>query len=690
MSLGRAAKISVIAVISVVVLAAAAIGYVLSIDLNQYKGEIQQAVLDATGRKLAIRGEIAVQLGLTPSVSISGVSFANAPWGSRPEMAKLDHLIVEIALPPLLQGELRVNRVVIRGVDIVLEADGKGKANWVFGPAAAKPEPADDAPPDAPDEEFTIPTVKLITVENVKLTYRDGSGAKPLVFTIEKLEGRANSAADPVTLALNGAFNGNGFSLDGSFGSIAALTSGDGWPVDVAIRAGGAKLKVKGGIGRPMQGQGVDLAFSAAGEDLSALSGLAGAQLPALGPYHVKGRLDQSGAAWRITGLEARLGNSGIEGQLVFEPKSPRPSVTVTLKSKLVDIADFRDKRRPAPSVAAAEEQETKPGDGRIFSDEKLPVGVLSALDAEVSLDVEKITADGLEISALTVRARLRGGQLKVSAFGLRVAGGGITGTAEIAAEGRAVRADLRLKITALDVGSLLRDLKITDLVHGAVDADVHLAGSGGSVRSLMAGLGGATSVIMGKGAIDSKYVNLIGADVLRTLAPWESGTKGTTVNCMVSRFKVKKGIATSETLLFDTDLVTVAGKGTIDLGAEKLDLTLVPRPKDASLISLAAPINVGGTLASPTVAPDTAAVAQKVAIGVLGGIINPLGILVPLVSAGSEDKNPCVAALKAQPQEAAPAAKKPEPKSAMESVGDAIKGVGESIGKGLKSLFGQ
>lgn len=692
-------RVSTIAKIVAVVVAvpiAAVIAFLLIFDLNAYKGDIQQAVQDATGRRLVIEGELELKLGRSPSIAVSGVRFANAPWGSRPDMVRLKSLSAEIELLPLFSGEVRFRRVVLSGADILLEADGNGRANWVFGSPAAEPKPAADDAGGA----VVIPGFNLVVIENARLTYRDGGGGKPLVFVIDRLEGSAKDVADPVKLVLDGAFNGNEFSLNGAFGAVARLVGGGGWPVDVVIRAGGAEIKVKGEIARPMTGEGIDLSIAAAGKDLSALSGLAGSPLPALGPYRISGRLNQNGEAWRLDGLAAGLGASSVTGRLEVKPGGARPSVHVTLAAELVDLADFRDKRAtgdgaaqaPAPAPAPAPDA----GDGRVFSAEPFPLEAFTAVDATASLRIDTIRSDEFEITGAAVEMALHNGVMEVRALRLGLAGGEIRGEAEIAAVGKEAQANLRLKLSNIDLHRLLRQLDITDIVQGKFDGDVQLSGRGASLRALMAALDGTVSVVMGKGAIDSRYVNLIGADLLRTLAPSASAQKGTTVNCLVSRFLVKNGIATSSALLFDTDLVTVGGKGTIDLGTEKLDLTLVPRPKDASLLSLAAPINVKGTLAAPTAALDTAAVAKKVAIGVVGSLINPLGLLVPLVSTGSDDKNPCVAALAARNTGAGDAAAAPEgaPEKAegspIKKIGDAIKGIGEGIGKGLKSLFGQ
>ena len=131
-------------------------------------------------------------------------------------------------------------------------------------------------------------------------------------------------------------------------------------------------------------------------------------------------------------------------------------------------------------------------------------------------------------------------------------------------------------------------------------------------------------------------YVDLLGADLLGTIAPWAKSIKDASVNCMASFFHVRRGIAINDGLLLDTSRVTVAGKGKIDFRTEKYDLRLMPRPKDPSLLSLAAPIVVKGRLDSPDLYPDELNVARNIAEMVAGGLINPFIVLVPLVSTGS------------------------------------------------------
>jgi AsmA family protein len=138
--------------------------------------------------------------------------------------------------------------------------------------------------------------------------------------------------------------------------------------------------------------------------------------------------------------------------------------------------------------------------------------------------------------------------------------------------------------------------------------------------------------------------------------------------------------------MLLDTAKVTVQGTGTIDLGSERIALVLTPQPKERSLISLATPIDVGGTLAAPSLSPDRLALAKGAAGAVIGNVIIPFGFLVPLISGGTGDENPCLAALaQAKANGAARPGAAAQPRQGESGIGGALQGVG----KGIRNLFG-
>ncbi|MDP7393255.1 MAG: AsmA family protein, partial [Alphaproteobacteria bacterium] len=69
----------------------------MNTDFNQYKGLIAEKVKEAIGQNLSIAGDIESELPFTPSLSVSGVRFENAEWGSKPDMLSVEKLSAQVA-----------------------------------------------------------------------------------------------------------------------------------------------------------------------------------------------------------------------------------------------------------------------------------------------------------------------------------------------------------------------------------------------------------------------------------------------------------------------------------------------------------------------------------------------------------------------------------------------------------------
>lgn len=106
------------------------------VDWNAYKPRVVEAVQKATGRQLAIDGDISLSLLPSPTLSVGGVRLANLPGASAPDMAKLKSLDVSVALMPLIGGNVQVTKVTLVDPVVLLEKLPDGRVNWQFVPGA--------------------------------------------------------------------------------------------------------------------------------------------------------------------------------------------------------------------------------------------------------------------------------------------------------------------------------------------------------------------------------------------------------------------------------------------------------------------------------------------------------------------------------------------------------------------------
>ncbi len=324
---------------------------------------------------------------------------------------------------------------------------------------------------------------------------------------------------------------------------------------------------------------------------------------------------------------------------------------------------------------------------GPIFSRDPLPLDQLNAANVDLALSVGKLTYGKVVLTNVKLPIKLQGGALNVpgsATYRGAVINFGVTGN------GGARSLGLDLRSSALDIGKLFADLDVTDLLTAKADIAARLSGRGASLHAIAASASGQTNVAVGQGTVNSKMFAIISNDLARAVIP--SGESGNTarLTCALSRFDFQGGVGTSKALAVETDSLITTGSGTVNLGTEQLDLVLKPKPKNASLASLAFPIRVSGQLASPSAGIDREGAAIGLATAAGGiALTGGVGALLPLMSTGSASSGTGGCATLA-----AKASENSGIVGGVRGAGEGVaKGVGgalEGVTKGIGGLFGK
>jgi uncharacterized protein involved in outer membrane biogenesis len=648
----------------VVAVVVAGIAILKSQDFNQYKGLIADKVKAATGRDLTLAGDVELVISWSPALAVNDVTFANASWGSRPELVKLKRLEAEVRLIPLLSGNVEVNRIVLKGADILLETNDKGQGNWVFStPAASSTATTTTTTTSSSGGPTALPVVHSIKIEDSQVLWTDGVTKQTKTIVIKSFTAKADSASSPIEIALDGSYNDNPITAKGTIGAVGALLANQAFPIDVTAEAGGAKIALKGAAAKPMTAEGIAAALSVEGNSLADLNAISGATLPPLGPYSLSGNLSNPSGVYKVEQLQLKMGSSSMTGDASVAMGGKKPNITANLAAAVIDLKDFGVK--PAEGGGAGSGTTSSSGaanDGRVFPADPLPFDGLGAADAAIHLTAQKFIKDPVTLENLALDMALQASKLTIKNFQSGLGGGEFAISAVI--DGAKTPAPVAIKINAkqVEVGTLLQTLSISDVLQGGkADLDLDVAGAGNSVREIMAGLNGNTNFTMGEGHINNRFAKILLSDLFQLIATGGSGDSSN-LNCFVSKFDIKKGLATSTGLVLDTNGASIVGSGDINLATEKLKLHLDPRAKQTNLANLAIPVNIGGTMANPSVTPDAAALAQGIAGAAVGAATtggDVLGALAGVTGSGgtgttttatattsSGGGNPCVVAL--------------------------------------------
>ena len=618
----------------IVLVIAAVIIILSSYDFNDLKPVISKAVYDATGRELVIASDIDLDIGLSPSLVLSDISFQNADWGTRKEMVKVGRFEIKVALLPLLKKNIEINRFIIKDPDILIETDKNGKANFEF--KTAEKAPATESKPAVTEPakgEIALPglTVNEFEIINGTLTYKDGKTGKAETVKLKNLKAGIQGLDKPFTIDLTGSYNDNQFDMSGTLGSINGINDpAIEWPVDIAVKAFGVNSSIKGSIKNPVEQQGIKLDFSVKIGSWDKLSGLAGQEIPIKDALSVSGNIsDPAPKSYQINSLKVLLGKNQIDGSIGMNLSGKVPFIDASLSSQEIDLKSLmpQDNASGKP-VEKTEQAPPAKENERIFPDDPLPLDSLKLVDGKFKIRFGKVITPQMVVNNLAIDSTMKNGTLSVKPLKAEMGGGSISLEMGLASKGEAADLGSVINIKELDLADMLAEAGSKYELEGKINADIDIKGNGNSVASIMAGLNGFSRIIMSEGKIDNKMIDKLGGEtsknVIRLLNPSIDQKQFTAIRCMVTRFDIRDGIADTTAFALDTSMMSVVGEGNVNLKNEKLNLSLAPSTKggvagyNLKLGELSQPFKLGGTLAKPSLVVDKEKTA--VSIGKLLG----------------------------------------------------------------------
>ncbi len=400
------------------------------IDLNDYKALIAEKAKEATGRDLAIDGDISLSLLPTPGVVIHGLRFGNAPGGSVPDMATLESATVKVAVMPYLtSGTVEVEEVILDKPTFIFEKLQDGSGNWQISPEAKAPEAgvtpeANTAP--AEGEKPMAVVIKSASIEGGTLIYRDLAAG-----TEQKVENLN------IDLALD--------SLQGPFAAEGGATV-------VNIPVG---FRIKTGALDPAQPMPLDLSFTLT--DANATLGFVGnvdvSAVEDPSKSIVAGKL--SGKGDSVAKLLASLPGGSADGlppllgqAFAMDGDVKAGKTAATLENFTANIGDLTAKAGVTADYAAAPKVQANIAIGRLDLDQLMPAegtkteaaggesgggaapapaGTFS-LPADVTagaeVTVQQIAYKGQAIDDARLSAELANGELTIKTASAKLPGG--------------------------------------------------------------------------------------------------------------------------------------------------------------------------------------------------------------------------------------------------------------------------
>ncbi len=419
------------------------------------------------------------------------------------------------------------------------------------------------------------------TQDSVQIRIREGTttgarGVRHMAWTLEgqlddtpiKITGRTDPLADPADAGL---------------------------ALRLAAESAKSRLELSGSVILPIERNDFDFKMSLSGERLDLLNPLIGLTLPPLGPYTVTGRLCLVDEVYRLSGLEARVGDSDVSGHVSLDTTGIRPRVDIDLASKTLQLEDLgivgepsEEPHSPAVTTPTAQEAADKANATQPLAEQ------LRGFDGRLSLRVAQVLSGDDSLGGVSLGATLEDGRLWATPLKLETAQGSASATFGLEASEFDVAAMIRARVDQLEAGPLLRLLDpITD-ARGRFSLDMDVTSFIQDLDDLMQHANGRLDYAIWPEDFRADVVGLWAINAVTSILPILD-PRGSKVNCLVGRFNLDDGVMRSEEFFMDTTQVRVKGKGEMNFKTETLDFKLNPRAKYFNVVSVPAPARVKG-----------------------------------------------------------------------------------------------
>lgn len=571
-------KITLICALSFLGLVGAGAWYAASqINPDNLVQILSSTVKESTGRDLKITGPVSVNVFPSLGITAEQVSLSNASWASNPHLMSVKRLEIDIQLLPLLSKQVEFNAINLSGLEVYLQTNKAGDGNWdLTAPTAnsATSSPSNSGSDSTPSEPMKI---EHLLLNNAQIHYQEFSKPAKLI-TIPKLQIDAN---------------GRGSDIDGQ-ASYAKY-----------------QLGIKGKTGN------LRIAFNDWNEkpvklDLALVLTVNGKPMDIQGDIH-KAPKSMTEFDIKLNAKSVDLANSGN-------------SATSTADR----AAGVQPSSQQAAQVAGATPASAQ---GKyVFSEDALPFAVLPNANGKLVLDIAQMTTPNhLPLSNVKGTFLFKGDQISAKDVSFGLAKGSVegqvllskiqSGSPELALKGVAKGFTLEQLTTAADSSSKVRG--------GETQAAFNLKSTGLSAHQLASRANGAIQISIGKGTLDSRFLDRTG-DVIITamdaINPLRKNTDQTVLECAVAYLPVTNGVVNiNDSVGVVTDRLDIVLNGSINLNSEALNIKIDPREKSGLTtgVNLAGLVKMQGTLAHPSAGVNKEGVvnsAVSIGLGILTG----------------------------------------------------------------------
>lgn len=635
-------------------------------DMNVLRSNLLGVLRSSTGLPIEITGDVSWKLSLRPRVTMHGVSIPNEKNTKHKNLFEAETIEVGLNLISLFSNRPTIQRIRVNDAKIYIDKNAKGKYELFDSVNGDKNGyTADSGVQDEneqPEYPFVDPGFGMLAINNFT-AYIDGQK-----YSVPQLSFRAGN------FSKNREYKG-WVKLEKTL--IPFIISFDRYnaerkvyPVQVAFSSDGdaliADVALEGTSKIP-----IDFIIKGDIPDVTPIGEFLGVKLPKMPEINVN--IAGGFGNDKLTLYKSHVGVRGsdliISGNIDWSKKIT--DINVNLSSKKINLLEL------FPELYGSSKRPAKNYKPNVFKDMPLFGSFLYNKKMTLNVDLGRlIVYRNLSLNNMKVGARVRDNVIRITAdtgFADGTVNAAIDGTIE--SSGR-MNLEMGGVGRGIVIGKLLEQINTNDFISELpIDFEMYVRANGSNMAEVMKTITGPVRLYSAaSGYAHSDLVAyMYGEDFLtglrHSIQDMFSSKKKydqMKINCLAVNLKLRDGLAeTSNGVAIETNAINLMLDGSINLGREKIDLSLTTIPVRGIKLSLSGnvvnTIKISGNLAEPDISINGAAIAGKAlsATG-LGLLLAPLTGGIGLVAGAGvgllagdlltnwlADDHPCKTALK-------------------------------------------
>lgn len=566
--------ISILVLLLVVLLAAAP----FFIPLDSVKKIATDKVKEATGRDLIIAGDIKASMWPNIGVKLQQVSLSNPEGYSTRNMAEIGDLTVEVALMPLLHGEVKINQFIIDKPIINLEVDKKGAANWEFAKKEENKDSATGKENTTPAKPaLALPALGGIKITNGTFTYKDQQAGKTYNASKVDLEMKMEAPDKPLDMLVTMDYNKEAINANLHIEEPVKFYEGNSGRVDAGLKIG--SLRELDSL-LELQFMGTASKNSAKGDvtvrssSLVDLSGLTGKKIDWKNTqlsFSTMGILSCSDSVCSLEQAHFGVDSNELTGDAKINFSGVVPSIDAKLTADKFDLNPYIPKTEKQAFLSLISDAQAAP---QGWDTKPINFSGLKAANVKLTLQAAELLYQETTLNKLALNLQLAGGALAVNIPHVEL----YSGTAKIAAtanSGGAVSANL--VINNVQIEPLLKDFANFDRLSGVANVSTSVTGQGTSQQAIVSSLGGKGDIKINDGEIHGVNIAQIVSNAKAMVTGADTSGDKTKFSELGGTYAITQGIVKNEDLVMKAPLLRLTGAGTVDLPNRYVNYRLNP-----------------------------------------------------------------------------------------------------------------